>query len=648
MVNAADNLGKPLLFSLSIGMDGTGTGSADLPTTQRAAEAEEVKRAAIITFRDEIATALRLPDFAAALTIAVDARLRFASAGNRRGEANALFVQGMIYRHLENCPHAHNLLQESQQIWEEIGDKEGVSRCLIEHGGTCVHQADFTGAMAYFQQCLLLCELIGDSRRAMACRSNIAALHLEVGDCAAALEMMHPCLSYFEQQNDIAQIIVTLHNIADVYFLRGAFEETIRFARRGYDIWSASGGTYTVPEIPCHLLSTLGTAYHRLGEWDEARTCLQDALTWAQKIGLPWMMAKIWSDLGAVFAEQGQYTAAQNALQQSLCLNGPMGTRFVYAEALARLGILYATPAFLEHSDVRALELLETARQIAQECDSPALLIPVYTALTELHERQGRLPEAIASLRLLQSTERRLFNAESDRRIRRTELDKAQRDAEILYRQNAELTAALAEAERLHRLADKRARTDALTGVLNRWALEEHFAEEWQRAQRQKHPLSLAILDIDHFKRINDTYGHAVGDRALSRVAALLYSCCRPQDVAARYGGEEFAVLFPATMLAQAVAVCECLRQRIAAEDWTRLHPELQTVTLSGGVSVFDAADFDTRRENEAQRDLPFEPSALFLEADQYLYYAKRSGRNRIVSALSPEVAEPLLSHLVS
>ena len=137
--------------------------------------------------------------------------------------------------------------------------------------------------------------------------------------------------------------------------------------------------------------------------------------------------------------------------------------------------------------------------------------------------------------------------------------------------------------------------------------------DEWERALRLKQPLSMLILDVDHFKRFNDTYGHASGDEVLRAVGRTMQTLLRPSDLAARLGGEEFVLLLPETDMEGAKGVAERLRHSIEMISL----PQLGRVTASmGGVTVVPEADTDM--------------NAALEEADRMLYQAKEGGRNQV------------------
>ncbi|MES9958760.1 MAG: sensor domain-containing diguanylate cyclase [Sedimenticola sp.] len=166
---------------------------------------------------------------------------------------------------------------------------------------------------------------------------------------------------------------------------------------------------------------------------------------------------------------------------------------------------------------------------------------------------------------------------------------------------------------------EKLATYDSLTGLFNRQALEVRLEKEVDRASRYAHPLSILMLDIDHFKEINDVHGHRVGDDILHDSSALLSDLIRKTDYAGRYGGDEIIVVLPETSSSQAAELAERLRKRIADERFTTIENEPLNITVSLGVATYPD---NARHQKELMR-----------AADDAMYKAKESGRNRVVSA---------------
>jgi diguanylate cyclase (GGDEF)-like protein len=185
-----------------------------------------------------------------------------------------------------------------------------------------------------------------------------------------------------------------------------------------------------------------------------------------------------------------------------------------------------------------------------------------------------------------------------------------------------DVTDLIRNAEMLEKLAT----TDSMTGLLNRRHFLSMAEGEWSRFQRYQRPLSMLAIDIDHFKSVNDRYGHAVGDEAIMSVANACQQGRRASDIIGRFGGEEFVILLPETDQAQAMIVAERLRQGVAAHV-LHVHKVQFKLTISIGVAQATASMSGI--------------DALLRAADQALYQAKAEGRNRTVQ-WSPQSEQKL------
>jgi two-component system cell cycle response regulator len=180
--------------------------------------------------------------------------------------------------------------------------------------------------------------------------------------------------------------------------------------------------------------------------------------------------------------------------------------------------------------------------------------------------------------------------------------------------------------ENLARVNDELRRvavTDALTGLHNRRNVEELLHEMFEHSVRLHEPLACAMFDLDHFKSVNDTYGHQAGDAVLQQAAGILKASAREIDKVGRYGGEEFIVLLPGTVLDAAVTFAERTRQQVESHTFTFEGGSLRR-TISCGVAAFPHPRIEHRE-------------ALVKAADDALYVAKELGRNRVVRFDSPE-----------
>ncbi|MGQ9558479.1 MAG: sensor domain-containing diguanylate cyclase [Desulfurispora sp.] len=187
-----------------------------------------------------------------------------------------------------------------------------------------------------------------------------------------------------------------------------------------------------------------------------------------------------------------------------------------------------------------------------------------------------------------------------------------------LYRPLDTLYSQLCQQQQLLREASEK---DALTGLLNRQALQERLTQLWRRHTAERLPICLLMLDLDHFKTVNDRFGHHSGDLVLQKTAALLKSQLRQQDLLARYGGEEFLAVLPGATLTAARVIAERLRLAVGEQAVELTDGQSLLVTISGGL-------VQARRGENWEQALE--------RADQLLYQAKQRGRNRVESEEGP------------
>lgn len=213
-------------------------------------------------------------------------------------------------------------------------------------------------------------------------------------------------------------------------------------------------------------------------------------------------------------------------------------------------------------------------------------------------------------------------------------LEARYKDAQIVSPENVEIlemlcqhAATAIESARLHAVIEERSQMDALTHLLNRRRLDVDLATECKRSARYSRPLAFVMLDVDHFKEFNDTYGHPEGDAALQDVARILKDSVRTTDTAYRYGGEEFCIVMRETSGRDSLILAERVRNRI------EVHFSSRSTTSAGVTASFGVAEFTAETAS---------PTALVEAADAALYESKKSGRNRVT--LSTTAKRPVKS----
>jgi len=264
------------------------------------------------------------------------------------------------------------------------------------------------------------------------------------------------------------------------------------------------------------------------------------------------------------------------------------------------------------------------ARAVAERREIARIVATISEALGGTTGRSSQLVDGLQDLgqRLEQSADPqglRLIRQEAIRRV-----SSLQQEASAL---RGRLQQAEAEASSLKSVVEEQSRLisqirdaaarDPLTGLLNRGAFDAAFATQIRNNRQRKRPITLVILDIDHFKHVNDTWGHPVGDQVLRVVAERLSRLVREGDVVARVGGEEFAILLPRIGARKAAQVAERIRADIERQSFSASGTVFR-VTLSIGLDALNG--------NE-------DPERLYARVDQALYAAKEGGRNRVVAA---------------
>jgi two-component system, cell cycle response regulator len=290
--------------------------------------------------------------------------------------------------------------------------------------------------------------------------------------------------------------------------------------------------------------------------------------------------------------------------------------------------------------DGAALSALKRARALV-DAEPPGLSLRVrclvHSTASEYYEAQGDSPAALAELRLWQQLQlqrsqlasRARYQAaalqtellrlhlrleDNDARRRATERDRAE-----LETMNQKLSQTVQEVQALQQALQRQATRDDLTGLHNRRHLNETLPGLLAGAQRQQQPLAVVIIDLDHFKSVNDTHGHPAGDTLLAAFGQLLSTQRRRSDTACRYGGEEFCLLLPRTTAATARRLTQTLLRRWREQPFSFAGSSLPPQSFSAGVA-------DSLR-------CPGPPALLLKAADDQLLAAKRAGRNRVESA---------------
>ncbi|MEI7968424.1 MAG: GGDEF domain-containing protein [Betaproteobacteria bacterium] len=244
-------------------------------------------------------------------------------------------------------------------------------------------------------------------------------------------------------------------------------------------------------------------------------------------------------------------------------------------------------------------------------------LATVTGATEEYHKKIGHYAERILSTESIDSLKMIVEDLMTDTRGMQVDMMRSRDDLVSARREAEEASQRVRQLESELELVSEKVREDELTGTLNRRGLDDALAREISRAQRNGKPVALALLDLDDFKRVNDTYGHAAGDAALVHLARIIRRTMRPTDVVARLGGEEFVIVLPETTLDKAVLTVKRLQRELTKRIFLS-GKERVLMTFSAGATCYQP---------------PEEAEHFLARADRAMYRAKQQGKNQVVAA---------------
>jgi diguanylate cyclase (GGDEF)-like protein len=487
-------------------------------------------------------------------------------------------------------------------------------------------ESNFEAALEGFSTALEVARTEGDQVLERDCLSFLGAVYHRLGDVNTATEYTRGALQINLTLGDEGAVISSLNNFGMLYIEIGEdresarlFEDALERARVAKDV-----------ARQVTAIANLGEVLPRLARAEEAAVLLREGLQLAEAYGLEVLEAPLLTNLADALTMLGRLEEALEVYVQALEVvrdGGPPEGEIHCQLGMARINLRLSN---LEAS----LEDTERALASAQDLNLHELSSQAHRLLSEIHKGFGDYGRALYHLEQHFELDRKRRDDLAERRLRAVnaqfEVRRARSEAEIERLRNVELARALKRLEELDRektdlLREVRRKSrelealafkDSLTGLPNRRHLENLLHKEFQKASANGVPLPVAILDVDDFKRINDTFSHEIGDAVLIQIAQILTNGLRAFDVAARYGGEEFVLMLPRTKPEQALTICERLLSAVERFDWHSVHPELQ-VTISVGLS--------------SDSTLP-SPDRLLSVADAKLYEAKRAGKNRVHS----------------
>ncbi|WP_027469649.1 GGDEF domain-containing protein [Deefgea rivuli] len=512
-----------------------------------------------------------VPDCAKTITILLPAIVLAKAQHETQQEIEALLLLALSYWALGQLADAHLALDRVETLKRISKDPRHAAEYDNARARLLLAASEYGPALKLWSSCLKKAlSLQAFDLYVQACLGigNIFTAHQQHGN---ALRWHETALEFARKVSDHELLAESfLHVAADLNHL-GEYELTLVLSKQGEPVFLTSRHKAWLAD----WYSYRGDAHMALKQYHQAQGWLQAAWDLNQNLNYLWSQSINLMALGRVYMAQQRFVEAEHYLLLAL------KTILSFA------------------SNVLLLRVYNLLAELGQAKDD-------YKMAWENRHHYHRLAisdvQQMAKEKLTSALERRIKDLDTQLFVLQT------RQENLLLRQKSS-----ADSELLNTLRSASLQ-DPLTGLSNRRHLDQEMPLMYQRCIEEQRAFTTLMLDLDHFKSINDQFGHPIGDEVIRTIAAILLQSCRGGDLVARFGGEEFVLLLPGAMGSTAVEVSERIRKRIEEFNWVQFHAELKVTSSIGVAEQIDEPDAKTLLEH----------------ADQALYQAKHNGRNRV------------------
>ena len=515
-----------------------------------------------------------------------------------------------------NVLDARSKIKEVENLLDKLAKQntpyyQGQAQYLKVSAFLTFRQREFEEALTKAFGALRLYTQLGVTDELAKIFSIIAIIYIELGDFVNAYTYLIKQLNFAEEFDDTLTAACAAHDIGLLYDVH---TDDTTLALSYFEKAQEQFQKLDKPWGVCISKVSKSALYTKIGLYDTALSLAKDALDFGIQNEHDTAKCYAYCRLGCAHAALNNRTEAISYLNQALILSRQLSFDEISAEALYTKAQLFLSSNETE----TARELFEESIKASKTVHENGIFRKCYVGISESYKLDGDLQMALDAFESYIIADAQEQHGENKRKLRNIELIKTmealRQDAEVTKTQNIALVEKVDELNKLQQELYHLSTRDALTNLYNRRYATEQINIIFSRAQRHDFPLSVALLDLDHFKSINDTHSHLVGDSVLQTVAKILDDSTREIDIAARYGGEEFLLIFPDTDIDGAILVCERIRMKIESHNWESIASNLEVTTSIGIATGTDTGSAE----------------GLIAHADKLLYVSKNSGRNML------------------
>ncbi len=539
--------------------------------------------------------------------------------GDQRALGWGRCARGKIHFAKSNLMEAINDLKFALRIAKENGETRLEGFCCQFLGACYFERSEYAEAFEYSYQAVLVRRTLPNDFDLAHSLGGFGAVQAMLGNLRESADCLAEALEIARRHGNIVVQATLLSNMAVSFSDMG--EENWPRALECFAESAQLARNLENHQLLVNCLTSWSSVLIKMNDWQGAESLVREAAEVAKHCAFVRSQLKARTALATLLLEQGRLEEALECLLAADTIAAADGQYDRYPLLPQTWGMY-----FWKYGERQtALSYLEKALQDSDRVGQKDISATIERQLSALNEELADFPNALRhfqsfyekNLALEKQSAQNLLVAQKAK----ADVERARQEAELERLRNIELAEANRQKDllliQLRQQTDRLARQaieDPLTGLYNRRYLMDYLDGALEQARTLNVPLSVMIADLDNFKKINDTFSHAIGDEVLKGTAQLLLANCRREDIVARFGGEEFVIVFPNMDSAYAVAVCERIRVAIESFPWAQFHPKLR-VSVSMGVA--------DEPEGRLER--------LLAIADKRLYRAKHGGKNRVI-----------------